>query len=94
MSLHHGRVVHGSARNQSADRRIGLSINYLPTHGKQVVGRKDSATLVRGVDLYNHFEAEHRPTIDLTPEAMAQFQAELARRRSKYLYDGVDRTEG
>ncbi|MBI1892682.1 MAG: phytanoyl-CoA dioxygenase family protein [Candidatus Rokubacteria bacterium] len=92
MSLHHGRVVHGSAPNRSDERRIGFNIQYLPTHVKQVVGDRDSAMLVRGVDSFNHFEAEHRPSVDFTPESMAAFRMAIAERRSKYLYQGVDRT--
>ena len=31
-SLHHERLVHGSAPNRSNDRRLGMSFTYLPTH--------------------------------------------------------------
>ena len=91
MSLHHGRVVHGSAPNQSDDRRIGLNIQYLPTHVRQVVGRRDSATLVRGVDSYNHFEAERRPSADFTAEAILSFRKGITEQRSEYLYRGANR---
>jgi hypothetical protein len=87
MSLHHGRVIHGSAANRSSDRRIGLAINYLPPHVKQVVGSRDSAMLVRGVDRYNHFETEPRPTQDFTPKEMVDFHTALAQQRSKFLYE-------
>jgi ectoine hydroxylase-related dioxygenase (phytanoyl-CoA dioxygenase family) len=91
MSLHHGRVIHGSAPNRSDDRRIGLNVQYVPPHVRQVVGRQDSAMLVRGVDSYNHFEMEHRPSADFTSEAMVAFRRAIAERRSEYLYRGVDR---
>lgn len=91
MSLHHGRVVHGSAPNRSGDRRIGFNIQYLPTHVRQVVGRRDSATLVRGVDRYGHFAEECRPSADFTPEALLAFRQGLAERRSEYLYRGANR---
>ena len=91
MSLHHGRVVHGSAPNQSDDRRIGLNIQYVPTHVRQVVGRQDSAMLVRGVDSYNHFQTERRPSADFTPETLLAFRKEIAARRSEYLYRGASR---
>jgi ectoine hydroxylase-related dioxygenase (phytanoyl-CoA dioxygenase family) len=55
MSLHHVRLVHGSPPNPSNDRRIGFAIRYIPTSVKQIAG-EDSATLVRGVDDYRHFE--------------------------------------
>ena len=92
MSLHHGRVVHGSAPNRSDDRRIGYNIQYLSTHVRQTVGRHDSATLVRGVDRYGHFEEERRPRADFTPEELMAFREELAARRSEYLYRGASRS--
>jgi non-haem Fe2+, alpha-ketoglutarate-dependent halogenase len=36
MSLHHTLVVHDSAPNRSADRRIGLGISYIPSHLRHV----------------------------------------------------------
>ena len=54
-SLHHVLLFHGSAPNQSDDRRIGLAIRYVPTHVRQAVGANDSATLVRGVDAHKNF---------------------------------------
>src|SRR3954454_9792771 len=38
MSLHHVRLVHGSAPNPSMDRRIGYAIRYVPTHIRQLEG--------------------------------------------------------
>jgi len=70
MSLHHVRLIHGSDPNPSDRRRIGFAIRYLPTYVKQVVGKKDSATLVRGVDTYNNFLPERSPASDLHPEAL------------------------
>ena len=55
ISLHHVRLVHGSPANPSNDRRIGFAIRYIPTSVSQVAG-EDSATLVRGVDTFHHFE--------------------------------------
>jgi len=70
-SLHHVLLVHGSAPNRSADRRIGLAIRYIPTTVRQIAGARDSATLVRGVDAHGHFDHETRPLADGAPEAMA-----------------------
>lgn len=75
MSLHHVRLVHGSEANPSARRRIGFAIRYLPTYVKQVVGKEDSATLVRGVDAYRNFQPERSPAADLDPEALALWEA-------------------
>lgn len=70
-SLHHVRLIHGSDPNPSNDRRIGFAIRYLPTYVRQTAGTNDSATLVRGVDVYHHFAPERRPSADMSEEAQA-----------------------
>lgn len=74
MSLHHVRAVHGSAPNHSGDRRIGFAIRYIPTRVHQRAGR-DFATLVRGRDIFRHFEPEPWPERDLDPVSMATHRA-------------------
>jgi len=81
------RLVHGSPPNPSADRRIGLAIRYIPTSVKQIAGA-DSATLVRGVDTFQHFEHEPRPTADLQPEFVA-LHKRIAERNAAILYRGT-----
>jgi ectoine hydroxylase-related dioxygenase (phytanoyl-CoA dioxygenase family) len=90
-SLHHVRLFHASPPNRSNDRRIGYAIRYVPTHVRQVVGERDSATLVRGRDDYGHFEHELRPEADLAPAAVAHHAA-VTDRKSKVLYRNTDRT--
>jgi ectoine hydroxylase-related dioxygenase (phytanoyl-CoA dioxygenase family) len=92
MSLHHVKLVHGSEPNRSTDRRIGFVIRYVPTRVRQVVGRTDSATLVRGVDRYGHFEPERRPAADLEPEALAHYR-EVMDRLNRVLYRGTGKVE-
>ncbi len=75
MSLHHVRLIHGSDPNPSDLRRIGYAIRYIPTTVRQVAGSHDSATLVRGVDEFHHFEPEQRPDADLSPAALAHHAA-------------------
>jgi non-haem Fe2+, alpha-ketoglutarate-dependent halogenase len=75
MSLHHVRLIHGSEPNPSDRRRIGYAIRYLPTHVRQVVGTRDSATLVRGVDQFGNFAPEQAPEADLSPAALAHHAA-------------------
>jgi hypothetical protein len=87
MSLHHVRLVHGSAPNPSLDRRIGYAIRYIPTHIRQLEG-EDSATLVRGTDRYGHFEPEPRPDGEMTPPMMA-LHKRIAERNAKILYRGT-----
>ena len=61
LSLHHTLVIHDSAPNRSADRRIGLGISYIPTRLRHAGSRRMSATLVRGVDRYGNFDLEADP---------------------------------
>lgn len=88
MSLHHVRIIHGSAPNASPERRIGFAIRYIPTSVRQING-EDSATLVRGTDAFNTFEHEPRPTRDLDPHFVAIHQA-IADRNARILYKGTD----
>lgn len=87
ISLHHVRVVHGSPANPSNDRRIGFAIRYIPTSVAQIAG-DDSATLVRGVDDYHHFELEPRPTSDMEP-AFVHLHKSVTDRNAKILYRGT-----
>lgn len=88
MSLHHVRMVHGSPPNHSDDRRIGFAIRYIPTRVRQLADSEDGAMLVRGVDTYRHFLAEHPPAADLSPEARAH-HAESVARSARILYRGT-----
>jgi non-haem Fe2+, alpha-ketoglutarate-dependent halogenase len=87
MSLHHVRLVHGSPPNPSNDRRIGFAIRYIPTSVGQVAG-EDSATLVRGVDEFHHFELEPRPSRDMDPE-FVRLHERIAERNAQILYRGT-----
>lgn len=89
-SLHHVMLFHGSAPNRSPDRRIGLAIRYIPTHVRQIAGARDSATLVRGVDRFRHFDAEPVPDYDVSPAAVAAHAA-IAHQQAQILYRGTDK---
>lgn len=73
-SLHHERTAHASEPNRSADRRIGFAFFYIPTHVRSTSGRRQ-ATLVRGVDNYQHWDADNLPRFDLDPLSMQQLSA-------------------
>ena len=87
MSLHHVRLVHGSAPNPSGDRRIGFAIRYIPPHIRQLEG-EDSATLVRGADRFGHFAHEPRPLSEMAPEMLA-LHKQIAERSAQILYRGT-----
>ena len=82
--------MHGSEPNRSDDRRIGLALRYIPTHVRQVAGARDSATLVRGVDTYRHFDHEQAPESDLAPAAVARHAA-ITAAQAATLYRGTDK---
>ncbi len=60
ISLHHTLVLHSSAPNRSADRRIGFGISFIPARLRHTGSRRHSVTLVRGKDQGN-FELEPDP---------------------------------
>ena len=70
ISLHNVRLAHASGPNRSSDRRIGISLHYMPTHSKQTVGEWDTAALVRGEDRFGHFTITPRPAKDFDPSAV------------------------
>ena len=67
MSMHNVRSAHGSGPNTTDDRRIGLSLQYMPTSTRQQLAEWDNAALVRGTDTYGHFEDCPRPAHDFDP---------------------------
>jgi ectoine hydroxylase-related dioxygenase (phytanoyl-CoA dioxygenase family) len=87
-SLHHNRIVHGSAPNRSDDRRIGIAISYIPASVRQAARTKPTAMLVRGRDSYGHFELERRPGADLEPDALERHAA-ITGRQVHELYAGT-----
>jgi len=84
-SLHHGWTLHASGPNSSADRRIGLTVQYVTPRVRQTVTDEETATLVRGQDPFGHFRPEPAFAGDFDPAALA-FQAE-AERLKKWVYD-------
>jgi ectoine hydroxylase-related dioxygenase (phytanoyl-CoA dioxygenase family) len=89
MSLHHVRLIHGSAPNRAGHSRIGYAIRYVPTHIRQTGGVPDSATLVRGEDTYGNFMLEPAPRFDFAPDAVA-FHAAMLENNDRILYAGAD----
>ncbi len=65
-SLHHERTAHSSLPNTSSERRIGYALFYIPTHVASTLGRR-TALLVRGEDVYRHWEPDPVPHGDDDP---------------------------
>ena len=90
ISLHNVRLAHASGPNRSTDRRIGLSMHYMPTRTKQTVGEWDSAALVRGTDRFGHFKKAPRPTKDLDPAAV-QFHEKATNAVREILFSDAEK---
>lgn len=84
LSLHHTLVIHASEPNRSNDRRIGVSISYIPTRCKHRGSYRLPATLVRGTDRYGYYDLE--PDVRaMTPElARSTHAAAFGRYREAY----------
>lgn len=89
MSLHHVKLFHGSNPNRSDHSRIGFSIRYVSADVRQVVGAKDSAMLVRGIDTAHNFEYEPRPKADFDPDALT-LHAAVCDRQAKVFFKGTE----
>jgi hypothetical protein len=73
MSLHHGRLLHGSEVNASDQKRIGFAIRFVTPAASPGEGRP-CVLLARGVDEYGHFEIVP-PPVDIDAEqALAQMR--------------------
>jgi non-haem Fe2+, alpha-ketoglutarate-dependent halogenase len=88
MSIHNYRLAHASGPNQSNDRRIGISMHFMPPDSKQIVGNWDCAMRVRGSDPYGHFEEAPVPTCDFDPPCIA-FHQKAAKAINEVLYTGA-----
>jgi ectoine hydroxylase-related dioxygenase (phytanoyl-CoA dioxygenase family) len=82
MSLHHTDLVHASGANESADRRIGYAISYIPAHVRPVGDIRPSALCVRGHS-HGHFVEEQRLDVPLSPLAHERHQQALALFRAR-----------
>jgi chlorinating enzyme len=77
MSLHHTHTLHASGPHNSDDRRIGLTLSYIPTYVRPTGDVRPSALLVRGTDKYGFYETETRLRRSDPPETRreAHFRA-------------------
>lgn len=91
VSFHNVGTAHGSGTNSTSDRRIGLSLHYMPTHTRQTLAEWDSAALVRGTDEHSNFDHAPRPAADLDPAAM-EYHARSSKALRDIVYDGANQT--
>jgi len=83
-SLHHDLAVHRSAPNNVSHRRIGVGLNYIPTHVRVEGPVRLKAMLVRGEDRYGHFDLIDPPAAERDAAALAVHQAVSDRYRENY----------
>lgn len=84
-SMHHGLCPHRSGPNNASHRRIGLGLNYIPTHVRPVGSVKPAAMLVRGRDRYGHFELLEPPRAEFDSSGLAAHERAVALYRDSYL---------
>lgn len=83
-SLHHELSVHRSSPNNAAHRRIGLGLNYIPTHVRTTGSVRMTAMLVRGEDKFGHFDLIEPPKGELDAAALAVHDRVGSRYRENY----------
>jgi hypothetical protein len=83
-SLHHEFAVHRSAPNNASHRRVGIGLNYMPTHVRVEGPVRCCAMLVRGEDTYGHFDLIDPPTAERDAAALAVHQQVSDRYRANY----------
>ena len=80
-------TAHASDPNTSHERPIGLAIRYIATRVHPTEGR-NSAMLVRGVDRFENFNIETRPTADFDAAAIIEHDRIMALRRGVMMEEG------
>jgi non-haem Fe2+, alpha-ketoglutarate-dependent halogenase len=83
-SLHHELAVHRSAPNNASHRRVGIGLNYLPTHVRVDSPVRCCAMLVRGEDRYGHFDLIDPPAAERDAAALAVHQRVSDQYRANY----------
>lgn len=73
-SFHHGWTVHRSMPNLSDDRRIGLNVQYIASHVRQLDHNHDTAMLVRGEDNYGYYKYDTAPQEDFNASAIEKME--------------------
>jgi non-heme Fe2+,alpha-ketoglutarate-dependent halogenase len=90
MSFHNIRIAHASSPNVTDERRIGLSLHYMPPQTSQLNSDWDCASLVRGVDRYRNFEHAPVPACDFDPVTVAYHEKATTAMR-ELLFKGAEK---
>jgi hypothetical protein len=90
MSLHNYCLAHGSGKNLSDDRRIGVSMHFLAPDTRQLAGNWDCAALVRGKDRFGYFAHAPRPRFEMDPDCV-EFHHKASAAIREILYAGAER---
>jgi non-heme Fe2+,alpha-ketoglutarate-dependent halogenase len=70
MALFNNAIIHSSRPNFGRDRRIIFLLEMVPTTAHQESPR-ESATLVRGEDVFGHFDVDPRPRKEMGQDELA-----------------------
>lgn len=84
-SMHHGLCPHRSGPNTASHRRIGLGLNFIPTHARPAGTIRQAALLVRGTDRYGHFEPAAWPKHELGENELKVHERAMSLYRDAYL---------
>ncbi len=79
ISFHHTLLMHRSASNNSSEPRVGIGISFIPTRVRHITQTRLSATLVRGVDNFGHFDPEPTPSEEASNAAITAHAESLSR---------------
>ena len=71
-------------RIDAAHRRVGIGLNYIPTHVRVDGPVRVKAMLVRGEDKFGHFDLIEPPTAERDAAALAVHQAVSDSYRANY----------
>jgi ectoine hydroxylase-related dioxygenase (phytanoyl-CoA dioxygenase family) len=89
ISLHHGKLFHGSSPNQTDERRIGLALRYISTNMDQSADVKPFAKLVSGTDAYGHYQLLSPPS-GVLEEADIATAYDNIQIQEQFLFAGTD----
>ena len=88
MSLHHGRLFHGSGPNTTDDRRIGLVLRFIRPDTPSTSQGQDYAMLVRGVDRHGT-RRNIAPGAGNFTAAQMRLYGEVAGKQNEVFADGL-----